>query len=189
MEKISVKDLNNINLKSKIICFPTDTVYGVGCMIDDLDAIKKIYDMKNRDYSKPLAVLTGNKDISEYVLNVSDKAYELMDKYWPGALTIIFKKSNKVNDLVTSSLDTVGFRMPNSKIALKVLEEFGVMATTSVNISGQSSLNDTCEIEKEFGNIIDYMIIEKEELSCNSSTVVLACGDELKVLRQGDIKL
>ena len=47
MEKISVKDLNNINLKSKIICFPTDTVYGVGCMIDDLDAIKKIYDMKN----------------------------------------------------------------------------------------------------------------------------------------------
>ncbi len=189
MEKISVSDLKNIDLKGKIICFPTDTVYGVGCKIDDLEAIKKIYEMKNRDFSKPLAVLCANSNISEFVIDVSSEALCLMKKYWPGALTIIFKKSDKVNDLVSANLDTVGFRMPNSKIALSVLNEFGVMATTSVNISGEKALNDALKIEKEFGDFIDYMIIEKEILSCNSSTVVDASSNELKILRQGDIKL
>ena len=189
MEKISVFDLKNIDLKGKIICFPTDTVYGVGCKIDDLEAIKKIYEMKNRDFSKPLAVLCKDKNIDEFVLNASIDALELMEKYWPGALTIIFKKSDKVNSLVSANLDTVGFRMPNSKIALSVLNEFGVMATTSVNISGEKALNDSDEIEQEFSEFIDYMIIEKESLSCNSSTVVDASGDKIKILRQGDIKL
>ena len=189
MEKISINNLNNIDLKGKIIAFPTDTVFGVGCMVDDLEAIKKIYEMKNRDYSKPLAILCPNKDINKYVLNISDLANELMEKYWPGALTIIFKKSSLINDLVSSNLDTVGFRMPNSKIALSVLNHFGIMATTSVNISGSAALNTSEEIEKEFSSFIDYMLIEEESLSCNSSTVVDASGEEIKILRQGDIKL
>lgn len=189
MEKISILDLKNIDLKAKIICFPTDTVYGVGCKIDDLEAIKKIYEMKNRDFSKPLAVLCANQNIDDYVIDVTNDAKKLMKEHWPGALTIIFKKSNKVNDLVSAGLDTVGFRMPNSKVALSVLNEFGVMATTSVNISGEKALNNALEIEKAFGDFIDYMIIEKEILSCTSSTVVDASGKDIKILRQGDIKL
>ena len=189
MEKVSINELHKIDLKGKIIAFPTDTVYGVGCKADDLEAIKKIYEMKNRDFSKPLAILCPDKNINSYVSNISKVALELMDKYWPGALTIIFKKSELINDMISSNLDTVGFRMPNSKIALSVLKQFGVMATTSVNISGSAALNSSEEIEKEFSNVIDYMVIEKEELSCNSSTVVDASDDNIKILRQGDIKL
>lgn len=189
MEKISINNLKNIDLKGKIIAFPTDTVYGVGCKVDDIDAIKKIFEMKNRDYSKPLAILCPDKNIEKYVLNISDNAKYLMDKYWPGALTIIFKKSELINDLVSANLDTVGFRMPNSNIALSVLKQFGIMATTSVNISGSAALNTSKEIEKEFSDFIDYMIIEEESLSCISSTVVDASGEELHILRHGDIKL
>ena len=189
MEKISINNLKNIDLNGKIIAFPTDTVYGVGCRVDDIDAIKKIYEMKNRDYSKPLAILCPDKNIDRYVLNINEKTNELMEKYWPGALTIIFKKSELINDLVSSNLDTVGFRMPNSSIALTVLKQFGIMATTSVNISGKAALNTCEDIEKEFSSFIDYMIIEKETLSTTSSTVVDASGDELHILRQGDIKL
>ena len=82
MEKISINNLKNIDLKGKIIAFPTDTVYGVGCKVDDIDAIKKIYEMKNRDYSKPLAILCPDKNIEKYVLNISDNAKYLIDIYW-----------------------------------------------------------------------------------------------------------
>ena len=60
------------------------------------DKIKKIYNLKNRDYSKPLAILTGTKDIDRYVMDISKDAKQLMDKYWPGALTLIFKKTNLI---------------------------------------------------------------------------------------------
>ena len=67
MEKILVNDIDKIDLKGKVIAFPTDTVYGVGCIIGDISAIHKIYDLKKRDYSKPLAVLSPNANIDKYV--------------------------------------------------------------------------------------------------------------------------
>ena len=76
MDVISVYDLINKDIRGKVICFPTDTVYGVGALIDDIDAIKKIYNLKNRDYSKPLAILTGTKDIDRYVMNISKDGNE-----------------------------------------------------------------------------------------------------------------
>lgn len=187
MDVITINDIRKINLKGKVICFPTDTVYGVGALIEDEEAINKIYDLKNRDKSKPLAVLTGNTNIEKYVLEINNQAKQLMENYWPGALTLVFKKTNLISDKVTSNLDTIGLRMPNSKIALAVLNNFGLMATTSVNISGDKPLNDVNEIIKYFSNDIDYLIIDKEETSNVSSTVVDVTKNELKVLRQGDI--
>ena len=191
MDVVTVEQLlklqTNKDIKGIVICFPTDTVYGVGALIDDNEAINKIYNLKHRDKSKPLAVLTGNKHIEKYVLEISNEAKNLMDKYWPGALTIIFKKSNIISNKVTCNLDTIGLRMPNSKIALSILNHFGLMATTSVNISGSAPLNDIEEIKKHFSNEIDYLVIDKEETSNVSSTIIDASSSNLKVLRQGDI--
>ena len=191
MDVVTVEQLlklqTNKDIKGKVICFPTDTVYGVGALIEDNEAINKIYNLKHRDKSKPLAVLTGNKHIEKYVLEISNEAKNLMDKYWPGALTIIFKKSNIISNKVTCNLDTIGLRMTNSKIALSILNHFGLMATTSVNISGSAPLNDIEEIKKHFSNEIDYLVIDKEETSNVSSTIIDASSSNLKVLRQGDI--
>lgn len=189
MEKILIKDIGKIDIKNKIIVFPTDTVYGIGCRIQDLNAVQRIYDIKNRDFSKPLAILCPDDKIEDYVEEISDEAYDLMKKYWPGALTIIFKKSDKIDDMITSNKDTVGLRVPNNEIALAVLRKFGLMATTSMNISGQSALNNIDDIEKYFGDKIDYLVIDKCELSKVSSTVVDASTKELKILRQGDIQI
>ena len=139
MDVITLEQLLTKDIKGKVVCFPTDTVYGVGALIDDNEAINKIYHLKNRDISKPLAVLTGTKNIEKYVLEITDFSKQLMDKYWPGALTIIFKKNNIISDKVTSGFNTVGLRMPNSKIALQILNKFGLMATTSVNLSGSKN--------------------------------------------------
>lgn len=189
MEKILVKDIGSIDLKGKVIAFPTDTVYGVGCIIDDNVAIHKIYELKQRDYSKPLAVLAPNKDISKYVKSISKEAKELMEKYWPGALTIIFDKTDLISPLVTSNMESVGLRVPNSDIAQKILNHFGLMCTTSINISGENSINSIKEIEKKFNDKIDYLVIDDCILSKVASTVVDAREDKIKVLRKGSIEL
>ena len=187
MDVVTLEQILTKDLKGKVVCFPTDTVYGVGALIDDEEAINKIYYLKNRDLSKPLAVLTGTKEISQYVTEQSDFSKQLIDKYWPGALTLIYKKSNLISDKVTSGYDTVGLRMPNSKIALTILNHFGLLATTSVNISGNTPINDVDEIIKNFSNDIDYLVIDKEQTSNISSTVVDVTTENYKVLRQGDI--
>lgn len=189
MDVITLKDLLTKEIKGKVICFPTDTVYGVGALINDSEAINKIYHLKNRDTSKPLAVLTGTKDIEKYVLEINEFSKQLMDKYWPGALTLIFKKSNIISDKVTSGFDTVGLRMPNSKIALQILNKFGLLATTSVNLSGSAPLNNIEDIIKYFSDEIDYLVLDTEETSNVSSTVIDVTVNPYKILRQGDIKI
>ena len=183
MEKVTVKELLGIDLKGKIVCFPTDTVYGVGAIVNDEAAIEKIYKMKKRDYSKPLAILTPNKKIDRYVVYTNKDAFKLMDEGWPGALTLIFKKSGIVSYSITNGLDTIAFRMPNSNIALQILNHFGPLATTSVNISGMPPLYDIEEIEKQFSEYIDYLVIDKEELSGMPSRIIDVSNDIIKVIR------
>lgn len=187
MDVITSEELLLKDIRGKVICFPTDTVYGVGALLDDEIGIKKIYELKHRDISKPLAVLTGTTAIDNYVLDISDQANCLMEKYWPGALTLIFKKKKSVSNFVTSHLDTVGFRMPNSKTALKILNHFGPLATTSINISGSKPLNNIEEIKKYFSDEIDYLISDIETTSNISSTVIDVTTEPITVLRQGDI--
>lgn len=188
-----IKDLNNLkkeDLIGKIICFPTDTVYGVGCILGDEEALDKIYELKNRDLSKPLAILVPNSEsIKDYVKDIPNVAKEYISKYWPGALTIIFNKKDGVCDNFTRGLPTIGFRMPNSKVALEVLKKFGPLATTSVNISNNPPINNLEEIIEYFKDKIDYIIEDKEDVSKISSTIVDVSKDKVVILRQGDIKL
>ena len=191
MEKITVQQLiqkNKIDLLGKIVCFPTDTVYGVGAMIDDKEGIDKIFRMKGRDQDKPLANLCANvEQIQPFIEEIQPFARELMNRYWPGALTLIFKTQEGIQ--IRNTKETIGFRMPNSEIALSILRRFSIMATTSVNMSGNKELNTLEEIEEMFGNQLDYLVIDQVELSKISSTVVDVRGEKSLVLRQGDIVL
>ena len=187
-KKVTLEELLCLDIKGKIICFPTDTVYGVGAMVNDLEALNKIYEMKKREESKPLAILCGNTNqIIPYVQNVSGKALDLMHAYWPGALTIIFKKTDLLSSEITKGKPTVAFRMPNSPIALKILNTFGLMATTSVNISGEKELNSVEEILNEFDEMIDYIVTDNAVLQNVPSTIY--DDTTKKVLRKGLIQI
>ena len=184
MEKVTLNELLKLqkgDLKGKIVCFPTDTVYGVGAMFGDLEATNKIYKMKKRSENKPLAVLCSRVSQVEELCLVNKKAKELMEKYWPGALTIILKEKD--------SDSTLAFRMPNSKVSLKLIDHFSLLSTTSVNTSGEKEMNDYHEIESKFSDFIDYLVIDEEVFSSVASTVVDVTGDSVKVLRQGYIKI
>ena len=178
------------DLLGKIIAISTDTVFGVGAIISDTRAIDKIYRLKNRDYSKPLAILAATiDDILPYVKDVSEEVLNIMYNYWPGALTIIFKKSQLVDKIITNGLDTIAFRIPNSKNALEVLKKFGPLATTSVNISGQVPLNNYEEIAQVFGTQIDYIVGKNENSSNISSTIIDATNEKIKIIREGEVKV
>lgn len=183
MEKIKVDDfvrLNKEDLLGKVICFPTDTVYGIGALFGDDVAIAKIYKMKNRPLHKPLANLCSSvEQILDLGIEIPAKARELIDKFWPGALTIIFKHG----------ASKISFRMPNSEIALKLLDKFSIMTTTSVNESGEKELNSYEEINSQFENDIDYYITDTVELSKIASTVVDVSENDIKVIRMGSIMI
>ena len=114
---------------------------------------------------------------------------ELMERYWPGALTIIFNKNQENKVLFNTEFNTIAFRIPSSNIALSILSKFGPMATTSVNISGSAPLNSYEEINNYFKDQIDYIISDVESLSGVSSTIIDATKNPFVVIREGSIKL
>lgn len=183
MEKLKVSEfikLNREDLIGKVICFPTDTVYGIGALYNDQEAISKIYKMKNRPLNKPLANLCSSlKQIKDLGIEIPNNVLDLIHKYWPGALTIIFR----------SGSEKISFRMPNSQIALQILDKFNILTTTSVNESGEKELNTFEEINSIFGDKIDYYVEGDVKLSTIPSTVIDISDGNIKVLREGGIKI
>lgn len=171
---------------SKVIIFPTDTVYGIGTPIFDVEGIKRIYSIKNRPLDKPLACLCSNVKQIEDIAYLNDKARVLVDKFLPGSLTIILKCKKEVYDKI--GYKTIGVRIPNNEIALNILNNNGPMLTTSVNDSGEAPLNEYDIIYDKYNELVDY-IYNTNTISSNvSSTVVMCIDDEIKLLREGEIK-
>lgn len=175
-------------MKSKVIIFPTDTVYGIGTSVYDKENIKRIYDIKKRPLDKPLAVLCANIEQIKEIAYLNENAIKLINKFMPGALTIIVKAKDNIKK--SMNINTVGIRIPNYSIAIELLKEYGPLATTSVNESGECPLNDYEQIKGEYSNLVDVIVKpSSEKLSCVSSTVIDITGDAIKILRQGSISI
>ena len=173
-------------LNGGVVSFPTDTVYGIGGKIDDLEALEKIYIIKKRPNDKRLAVLCGSLEEIERIAYVNDNALKLIDKFMPGALTIILKSKEEIrNDYIH---ETIAVRIPNHELALRILNENGAMATSSVNISGSKPLNDYIEIVEKFNNEVLCIYPNVEIPSKVSSTIIDLSGDECTLIRDGSIK-
>ncbi len=183
------KKKNREEYSGKVLAFSTDTVWGVGVLIDHniKMGLDKIYKMKKRDLQKPLAVLAPNVDSFIEHIYVNDKIKDLFS-YWPGALTLIFKKNDDYFNEVTL-LDTIGIRIPNSMVTLEILNHLGLVTTTSVNISTEEPLNDPKLIEEYFSDFLDYLIIDESSQSKTSSTIIDVSNHSFKILRQGEIKI
>ncbi|MDE6013602.1 MAG: threonylcarbamoyl-AMP synthase [Anaeroplasmataceae bacterium] len=171
----------------KVIIFPTDTVYGIGCSIWDKDGIDRIYAIKHRSKDKPLACLCADLNQIEQIAIVDDKAKLLIKHFLPGALTLILKSKNKV--LESIGYPTIGVRIPDCKEALEILNFNGPMLTTSVNESGMTALNDYEQIVSFYGALVDE-IVPPTKISSNVASTVLSIIDgKVTVLRAGSITL
>ena len=177
----------------KVLAIKTDTVYGLICDAYNKYATDKIYRVKQREAKKPLSIFVKSKDdVEKYVdKNVlTDKVFNIMKMYWPGALTIVLKKKNELLDNITCGLDSIGIRMPNDTLLLSVLNKIDFpLAQTSCNLSGEKEYKDIHTIDEKFGNEIDYIIDGGEILQHVASTVIKVDNDHIKILRQGVIKI
>ena len=177
----------------EVIAFKTDTVWGFGCNPNDVVAVNKIYEIKKRDSKKPLILMSDNfEHLKKYIKFIPNYAYELIEKYLPGALTLIFEKSEICPDFITSGGNTVGIRIPNSEDFRKIVSQVKdrVLATTSCNVAGEEPVMNYNEAKEKFENVATIIEpinnIKNENIP---STVVLCLEDEYKILRQGAIKL
>lgn len=175
-----------------VIIFPTDTVYGIACNCFSEKAIKKVFDIKKRPENKPINVLSNNLDKIKLVSkNISEKEEFLINKYMPGALTIILDKNEKVSDILTAGLDTIGVRIPKNNISLRILENVSYpLATTSANISGDSAGIKISDFLKEFDGVVDAIIDGGEtDLKVASTIVRVESDNKLKIIREGTLKI
>ena len=201
-DKIEEKMYLNTELKTKIkdildndgvIGFVTDTVWGLGCLPSSKKAVKKIYEIKKREAQKPLILMSNEvQNLKPYVKEISQTAQVLIEKHFPGALTLILEKTEKAGDYITSGFNTVGIRVPNNEVFKEICESITghVLATTSANLSHEPSAKSYKQAIENMNHKAD-LIIEDFGQTCAGleSTVALVLLDEIKILRQGAIIL
>ena len=174
-----------------VIAFVTDTVWGLGCLPTSEKAVRKIYEIKRREAKKPLILMSHDiYPLLNYVEPIPKAASLLIKQYFPGALTLVLKKSKNTPDYLTSNMDTVGIRVPDNEIFRQICLEIpgGVLATTSANLSDQPAAK-TYEQALENMNGLADLIIPGEGAKGLESTVAGIFGDEIKIFRQGAIQL
>lgn len=174
-----------------IVIFPTETVYGIGANGLDANAIKNLYDAKQRPLNKPISLLVNSIDMIETVAkDITDLEYTIIRKFLPGPLTIILNKKEIVPDILTAGSDTIGIRMPANDIALNLIHYAGVpIATPSANISGKPSGTNLNDIMKDFAGKVDCFIDDGPSKIGLASTIVKVVDGKVHILRQGSISI
>ena len=142
-----------------VIAIPTDTVYGIGVDPFNPDAVQKLYTIKGRPEDKPIPLVLGCVDDVEVVAqNIPPFFFHLTERFWPGGLTIIVEARNLLPQL-TADGSTVGLRIPNHPLLLKILQKFGgPLAITSANLSGQPPATSPLEFGPELTEKLDFIV-------------------------------
>ena len=169
-----------------VICYPTDTVYGIGCDIFNQKAIKKIYQIKKRAKHKPFSFMCSSlKNVNDYG-HVSNMAHRIMKKALPGAFTFVLSASKLVPKIMITKQKTVGIRVPDNNICLALIEELGnpILTTSAILDKDGDPLSEAYEFDMLLGNMVD-LIIDGGMVFPDPSTIVSFTGDEPEVLRQG----
>ena len=178
-------------LKSgEVVAFPTETVYGLGAIATNELAVAKIFEAKGRPSDNPLIVHVGeSQHISKYVSEISKKAENCIEAFWPGPLTLILHaKPNVFAPNVTSGLSTVGLRMPDHPVALELLKMLGEpVAAPSANLSGKPSPTTALHVEKDLQGRIPLILDGGATGIGVESTVVDFTVDPPVILRPGGV--
>lgn len=182
-----IKKAANTILKGGLVIYPTETVYGLGCLPSDTDASRRVCEVKQRT-SKPLPLICSDIKSAKKIVVFNPVAETLAEKFWPGPLTLILP--NKVNYSIWVNPDkkTLGVRIPNSDVARKLAKlSGGVIVSTSSNVSGEDPPITAKEAEMQLGKKVD-LILDGGTLSSQlPSTILDLSGDHLKILRSGPV--
>jgi len=174
-----------------VVAFPTETFYGLGVAVFNQKAIKKVFEIKNRSLNKPLLILIDNESsLSELVSEIPTIAFPLMDKFWPGPLTIIFKASSQLTSLLTGGTGKIGIRVSSNTIAKKLVQRAGTPLTaTSANREGELSPSMASQVIAQLGDRIDLVIDGGKTKGNLSSTIIDVTFAPPRIVRAGAVPL
>ncbi len=171
------------------VAFPTETVYGLGADGLDPDAVRKIFEAKERPPGNPLSLLVHSReDLGKITKNIPEKAFRLMDAFWPGTLTIVLEKNDIVPGITSGNLPSIGLRMPDHRIPLELIKRAGTpLAAPSANLSGKPSPSLAAHVLNDLTDRIDAVIDGGGSAIGLESTVVDMTVEPPVVLRPGAV--
>jgi L-threonylcarbamoyladenylate synthase len=184
----AVKILN----QGGIIIFPTDTAFGIGCRIDNEEAVQKLFKIRKRPESQAVPVLVSDLEMAKkYVQEIpEDVTNKLIGPYWPGALTIVLKADkDKVFHLISGGGDTIGIRMPDHPTILEIIKKVGVpVLGPSANFHGENTPFEFKDLDPQLLSLVDHVVEGKCSIR-QASTVIDCSKTPWNILRQGAIKV
>ncbi|MCX7740749.1 MAG: L-threonylcarbamoyladenylate synthase [Meiothermus sp.] len=171
-----------------LVAFPTETVYGLGASALDAQAVARIFEVKGRPTFDPLIVHVAERGMLPQVVEaVPPLAEELMDRFWPGPLTLVLPKSGQIPSLVTAGLPTVAVRMPAHPVALELIRQAGVpVAAPSANPFGYLSPTRAEHVERTLGSRVD-LIVDGGRTQFGVESTILWLGERPLLLRHGAV--
>ncbi len=171
-----------------LVAFPTETVYGLGASALNPQSVARIFEVKNRPSFDPFIVhISDPSDVDHLCRDISTKAYDLMDKFWPGPLTLVLPKSDIVPDIVSAGNETLAVRMPSHPTALEIIKESGLpIAAPSANPFSRLSPTTAEHVARQIGSQID-LIIDGGSCSIGVESTVIGLVQEPVLLRPGGV--
>ena len=187
LTKKNLKEAAELLKEGKVVAFPTDTVFGLGAIYENEEALIALKESKGRPENKPIPTMVADVEQMKSIAYVSDEAIRLAKAFMPGAFTIILKKKEYIPDYITNGFDTIGIRIPDDEFVLNLIKECQKpLLVTSANLSGhETGLIDTQVLEQLDGRI--DAIVLGEAMGKNASTIVDTSKDEPVIIRSGPI--
>lgn len=185
--------------EGRVAVIPTETVYGLGAVADDLNAVSRVFAVKGRPADHPLIAHVASADAAlEWAARVPEYAKALMDRFWPGPMTLIFERSSRAADYITGGQDTVAVRVPGSPVTRAVLRELAALkddpavaiAAPSANRFGRVSPTTAQHAAEEIGEFLDKDDVLLDAGPCDvgvESTIVDCTGEAPVILRPGKV--
>ena len=170
---------------------PTDTLYGLAACAFDVEAVSRVFDLKGRPENMPIPVLLADEaDLESCAVEIPGAALKLAEKFWPGPLTLVLKRSAVIPDIITAGGDTVALRVPDHPVPRQLAEGLGSPITgTSANRSGEPGLTTAASVRDVFRDEVDLVIDAGDTLGGVASTVLDLSGGAPVLLRQGTVSV
>jgi L-threonylcarbamoyladenylate synthase len=172
-----------------VIAYPTETIYGLGADATNEQAIRRIFEIKGRNFSNPISVIIGHsQDVYPLVRKVTAAAQQLMDAFWPGPLTIVFEAADCISPLLTANTGRIGIRLSGHDTARRIARAAGKPLTaTSANLSGSPECATANQVIAQLGDRLDAIVDSGNTSGTEGSTIIDATTEQPVILRTGGI--
>jgi L-threonylcarbamoyladenylate synthase len=188
-DPVAIQKVASILKSGGVIAYPTETFYGLGAEACNLEAVEKIFSIKGRDFQNPIPVIIGDRgQLPQWVLHIPDLAEKLIEKFWPGPLTLVFQASSLLPPRLTAGTGKIGIRVSNARLATALAGSISCpLTSTSANLSGAAECIRIDEILDQLGNRVDAIVDGGATPGGKGSTIIDVTCEPIKILREGAI--